>query len=46
MTEPVAIEAARRWREVALRLAVPWREYVACNPALARIVPQTDRAAS
>lgn len=39
VTEPVAIEAACRWREAALRLAVPWREYTACDPALARIVP-------
>jgi hypothetical protein len=46
VTEPVAIEAARRWREAALRLAVPWREYIAGNPALARIVPQGHRAAS
>jgi hypothetical protein len=46
VTELVAIEAARRWREAALRLAVPWREYLACNPALARILSETGLAAS
>ncbi|MFZ0119204.1 MAG: DUF6879 family protein [Pseudonocardiaceae bacterium] len=46
VTEPGAIEQARRWREAALRLAVPWRDYVAAHPAMARIVSQTDLTVS
>lgn len=45
VTDPAAIKAARHWREVALRLAVPWRDYIAAHPPLARIVSETDLAA-
>lgn len=45
VTDPAAIKAARHWREAALRLAVPWRDYIAAHPPLARIVSETDLAA-
>jgi hypothetical protein len=45
VTDPAAIKVARRWRDAALRLAVPWRDYIATHPPLARIVSETDLAA-
>jgi hypothetical protein len=45
VTKPRAIEQARRWREAALRLAVPWHDYIDSHPQLARIVSEGDLAA-
>ncbi len=46
VTEPGAIKRARCWREAALHLAAPWQDYIAAHPPLARIVSETDLAAS
>jgi hypothetical protein len=46
VTEPTAIEQACRWRETALRLAMPWRRYLDVHPDLARIVPPGEPRAS
>jgi hypothetical protein len=45
VTEPSAIEQARRWRAAALRLAQPWQDYIACRPQLTRIVSDGHLAA-
>ncbi len=45
VTEPSAIEQARRWRAAALRLAQPWQDYIARHPQLTRIVSDGHLAA-
>ena len=42
VTEESAIQRARRWRETALQLAMPWQRYIALCPELAQIVPQGE----
>jgi hypothetical protein len=37
------VDAAREWRDTALRLAVPWREYVARRPELVARIPVAVR---
>lgn len=46
VTELIAIEQACRWRETALRLAMPWRRYLDVHPELAGIVPRGESRAS
>jgi hypothetical protein len=46
VTEPAAIEKARRWREAAIRLATPWRRYIDAHHQLAGFVPAWGRKAS
>jgi hypothetical protein len=43
VTEPAQVEVARRLRDVALRLARPWREYMAARPELAARIPAAVR---
>lgn len=43
VADPARLAAARRWRNVALRLARPWREYMAERPELAARIPAAFR---
>jgi hypothetical protein len=43
VTDPAQVEVARRLRDVALRLARPWREYMAARPELAARIPAAVR---
>jgi hypothetical protein len=43
VADPTRLETARRWRDVALRLARPWREYMAERPELATRIPAAVR---
>lgn len=40
----VEVDRARRWRDDAVRLSQPWREYVAGRPELAARIPAGIRA--
>lgn len=46
VTERAAIQQARRWRETAIRLAMPWRLYIDSHPELAGVVPRGKLKAS
>lgn len=39
VTDPAQIVTACRWREAALHHAIPWQDYIADRPELARHVP-------
>jgi uncharacterized protein DUF6879 len=43
VADPAQLVAARRWRDAALRLALPWREYMAERPELAARIPAAVR---
>jgi hypothetical protein len=43
VADPAQLEAARRWRDAALRLALPWRAYIAERPELAARIPAAVR---
>ncbi|MGH3926006.1 MAG: DUF6879 family protein, partial [Pseudonocardiaceae bacterium] len=42
VTDPARIVAACRWRDAALHLAMPWQDYIAARPELARHVPTLE----
>lgn len=41
--DQVQLDAAREWRDAAVRLAVPWRKYVASRPELVTRIPAAVR---
>jgi hypothetical protein len=40
VTDPATVERACRWRETALRLAVPWRSYIERHAQLMERLPR------